>query len=121
MADANVVLRVKHELDEAEGWGLAVHTTAIPERYDAQMNLDRPGVWEVNVEVDSSLGIVSVEIPSVVIRRPRTYTDGTFVFAGIMVVLIGGFGYLWWSQRKQRKPSAELTDEWTKERRRNGS
>ena len=98
-----------------------MHTTAIPERFDAQMNLDKPGVWEVNVEVASSLGKVSVEIPSVVIRRPRTYTDGSFVFAGIMVVLILGFGYLWWSQREQRKHSAELTHESPEEGRRNGS
>ena len=108
--DASVLLRVKHELDEAGGWGLAVNTTGIPERYDAQMNLDKPGVWEVNVEVASSLGKVSVEIPSVVIRSPRNYSDGTFVFAGIMIVLTGGFGYLWWStRREERKRSAEYS------------
>ena len=122
MAGASVVLRVKHELDEAEGWGLAVHTTDVPERYDSQMNLDKPGVWKVNVDVSSSLGKVSVEMPPVVIRGPRNLTDGTFVFARVTLVLILGAGYMWWSiRREQRKRSLRLTYEGPEEGRVNGS
>ena len=120
--DARVVLRIKHVSDATEGWGLAVRTTDIPGRYDAQMNMDTPGVWEVNVEVSSSLGRVSVETPPVVVPGSRNFSAGTLVFAGVFLVLILAWGYLWWSiRRQQRKRSGALTYEGPEEDEGHGS
>ena len=112
VTDASVVLQVKHVSDATEGWGLAVRTTDIPGRYDAQMNMDTPGVWRVNVEVSSSLGKVSVETPPVTAPTGSYFSAGTFIFYGVSLILVLGVGYLWWSiRRQQRKRSAALTYE----------
>ena len=111
VTDARVVLRAKHVSDGAEGWGLAVKTTNIPGRYDAQMNLDIPGVWNVNVEVSSSLGKVSVEGPPVTIPRARSLTQGSFVFLGVLLILASGVFWVWWSARRQlRRRAQEKSD-----------
>ena len=105
--DARVVLRVKHISDGAEGWGLAVQTTNTPGRYDAQMNLDTPGVWNVNVEVSSSLGEVSVEGPPVTIPKARGLSQGSFVFLGVFLILASGVLWVWWSARRQLRRRAQ--------------
>jgi len=105
--DARVVLRTKHVLDGAEGWGLAVQTTNTPGRFDAQMNLDTPGVWNVNVEVSSSLGEVSVEGPPVTIPKARGLSQGSFVFLGVFLILASGVLWVWWSARRQLRRRAQ--------------
>ena len=79
--DAKVVIRVKHVSDGDEGWGLAVRTTNTPGRFDAQMNMNNPGVWNVNVEISSSLGEVSVEGPPVTVPKARSLTQRAVSFS----------------------------------------
>ncbi len=110
--DPRVTIRVRHELEDTEGWGLAVRTNDIPGRYDAQMNLEAPGVWRVNVEVSSSLGQVSVEIPPVTVPAERGPSQGSIVFLALFWVLVLGALYVWWSaRREQRKRAAHLSSE----------
>ena len=99
-------------MEDTEGWGLAVRVTDIPGRYDAQMNLEAPGVWRVNVEVSSSLGQVSVEIPPVTVPAERGPSQGSIVFLVVFWVLVLGALYVWWSaRREQRKRVAHLSSE----------
>ncbi len=101
--NANVVIRVEHKLAEAEGYGLAVHTTDIPEQYNAIMNLDHSGEWRATVEVTSALGKVEVEVPPVVVPAQRQRTAGSLVFLGMSGVVLLGAAYVIWTVRRAQK------------------
>ena len=101
--DVRVLLRTKHEDGSAEGKATAHNTPREPERYDAQITLDAPGIWQVTVEVDSSLGRVAVEMPPLTVAEARRISAGTFVFISIFLVLIMGAAYLWWSTQRRRR------------------
>ena len=103
--DVRVLLHTKHEDGAAEGKVTAHNTPNEPERYDAQFTLDAPGIWQVTVEVDSSLGRVAVEIPPLTVAEARRISAGTFVFIVIFLVIIAGAVYLWWSTKRQRRRS----------------
>jgi hypothetical protein len=105
--DANVVVRVEHDLVCQEGcWGLAVHTTDVYEEYQAVMNLDHAGQWDVSVEVESPLGQATVQAPPVQIARPLRSTSGSLVFVGMTVVIVLGALYVTWTIRKAQKRRA---------------
>ena len=105
--DANVVVRVEHDLACREGcWGLAVHTTDVYEEYQAVMNLDHAGQWDVSVEVESPLGQATVQAPPVQIARPLRSTSGSLVFVGMTVVIVLGALYVTWTIRKAQKRRA---------------
>jgi hypothetical protein len=79
--------------------------------YFAQFDLDKPGVWAVDVEVDSDLGreiaITQMEI------RPRSRSGdntliGTAIFALIGVGFIGSGLWLWHSSKKARARRDEM-------------
>ncbi len=102
--DARVTLETLHEGSGAEGRATAHNTPSFPDRYDAQMDLHKPGIWRVNVRLDSSLGLVSTELTQLEVAETRRISGGTFVFIGVFVVLLGGVAYVWWStQRRRRK------------------
>ena len=103
--DVRVLLRTKHEDGSAGGKATAHNTPNEPERYDAQITLDAPGIWQVTVEVDSSLGRVAVEMPPLTVAEARKISAGTFVFICIFLVIIAGAVYLWWSTKRQRRRS----------------
>lgn len=105
--DATVVIRVKHSLAGTEGYGLAVHTSDIPEQYNATMNMDLSGEWSATVEVSSALGKVEVEIPPVVVPAQRQRLAGSIVFLAMSGVILLGAGYVIWTMRQaQKKRSA---------------
>ena len=101
--DARVLLRTKHEDEDAEGRASAHNTPQEPERYDAQMTLDAPGSWLVTVEVASALGAVAVEVPPLTVEKARQISGGTFVYIGVFLVIIAGAAFLWWNTQRQRR------------------
>ena len=105
--DASVVVRVEHDLVCQEGcWGLAVHTTDVVQEFQAVMNLDQVGQWDVSVDVDSSLGKATVQAPPVQIARPLRSTSGSLVFVGMTMVIILGALYVTWTIRKAQQRRA---------------
>ena len=106
--DAAVVIRVKHDLVGTEGYGLAVHTSDIPEQYNATMNMDDSGAWTVVVEVSSSLGKVEVEIPPVVVPAQRQRLAGSIVFLGMSGVILLGVAYVIWTMRRALKQRSTI-------------
>ena len=105
--DANVVVQVEHDLVCQEGcWGLAVHTTDVDEEFQAVMNLDHAGQWDISVEVESSLGQVTIQAPPVEIARPLRSTSGSLVFVGMTVVIVLGALYVTWTIRKAQRRRA---------------
>ena len=101
--DARVLLRTKHEPSDKEGFATAHNTPQTPERYDAQLNLRFPGKWKITVEVNSSLGTVGVELPTVDVPAMQQFSSGTIVFAVVFGVLFLGTVYLWWKYRRKRR------------------
>lgn len=107
VADARVVIRTKREADDREGWATALNSPIAPERYDTELRLDSPGVWKIIIEVDSSLGKVEAEIPSLEVPRARRNTAGGIVFVAVFLILALGVGYVWWSTNRTRRRLAE--------------
>jgi hypothetical protein len=107
VSDAHVVVRARHQEEGIEGWATALNTPVAPERYQGQIELDRPGTWMISIDVNSPLGRVAVEVPSQQVPQPRQSRAGGLVFVGISGVLIIGAGYLVWSiRRAQQKREA---------------
>ncbi len=104
--DARVVLRPKHEHGHAQGIATAHNTVHTPDRYDAQVNLESPGLWVVTVEVDSSLGRVAADLVELEVPEARKVSGGTFVFFGAFAVILGGAAYLWWSTKRRQRRGA---------------
>ena len=101
--DATVVMRVKHNQAGTEGYGLAVHTSDIPEQYNATMNMDLSGEWTATVEVTSALGKVELELPPVVVPAQRQRLAGSIVFLGMSGVILLGTAYVIWTMRQAQK------------------
>lgn len=101
--DARVVLRTLHVATSKEGEATAHNTVQFPARYDAQLNLDNPGQWEITVEVRSSLGAVGVEIPPLEVPAMQRFTSGTVVFAVVFGVIIATTIYLILRYQRQRR------------------
>ena len=100
VGDARVVVRVKHDLNDEEGWVTALNSPNNPERYRARMSLTAPGTWRLWVEVDGPLGRVEVEILPLDVPALSSYSTGSFIFIGVFLILVLGSTYLWWSSRK---------------------
>ena len=112
--DARVIFRVKHEDDKKEGWASAHNTPRSPQLYEAQLNLDAPGIWTLKVEVTSALGKATMEGEPLEVAEIRQFTSGSIVFAGAFLVLILGVLYVWWSiqqTRRRRESAAAVTGE----------
>ena len=60
--DARVILLTKHDESGYVGKGAALNTLDNPDRYDAKLNLDSPGLWRITIDVESSKGRVAVEM-----------------------------------------------------------
>jgi len=101
--DARVLLKIRHEAADNEITAIGLNSQVNPDRYDAVVDLDAPGTWRMAVEVDSSLGRVSVEMARLEVPETRKITGGTFVFIGVFAVLIAGVAYLWWSTKRDRR------------------
>lgn len=101
--DARVFLKSRHEGGDGEITSIAHNAPNNPDRYDAVVTLDSPGTWYMAVEVDSSLGRVSVEMAQLEVPETRKITGGTFVFIGVFSVLIAGVAYVWWSTKRDRR------------------
>lgn len=98
--DARVVIRSRHVEDGRGGWANAMNTPVARDIYEAVMELEGPGLWEMSVDVSSELGRVEVEIPSQNVPVPRQSREGGLVFIGVFTVLILGGIYLVWSSRR---------------------
>ena len=108
--DARVRIRTRNEGDDTGGWALALNYPRVPERYEANVNLETGGTWDVSVEVSSAMGEVLLEIPPLEVRKRAQSSAAGFVFVGVSLVILLGGVYVWWSIRRvQRKRTAALT------------
>ena len=100
---ATVAIHTRHINHGETGWATALPVPERPEIYRARMKLDRPGQWDMNVEVDGPLGQVETRVGTVTIPEPRQYWVGSVVFAGMSLILLSGAGYVAWTIRRAMK------------------
>ena len=107
--DARVVMLAVNETESNPGWAIATNSPAIPERYDVNLKVDSTGEWAISVDVSSSLGADLVDVTTLEVPSVNRLTQGTWVFLGVFVIIMGGIGYVWWSARRnyRRKQAAQ--------------
>ena len=100
---ARVVIRSRHLAEGEEGWATALPVPERPEIYRARLKLDRPGPWQIRVDIDGPLGQVETEAGTVTIPEPKQYWAGSLVFAGMSLMLLAGVTYVAWSIRRAQR------------------
>lgn len=101
--DARVLIKAVPAENGRGGQAIALHTPSIPGRYTARVELDKPGVWKMSVEVSNPQGHVEVEAPSQVVPTPRQSRAGGLVFIGAFAAIALGVVYLTWTIRRTQK------------------
>lgn len=101
--DAQVILISRHIEEENDGWSVAVNTPQRPERYDARMNLESTGEWEIRARVQSDLGLAEAVIDQITVPTVALRSSGSFVFFGAFALILGGVVYLIWSVRRNNR------------------
>ena len=64
------------------------------------LKLDSTGQWIVSVDVSSSIGADLVEVTTLEVPSVNRLTQGTWVYVGVFVAILGGIAYVWWSARR---------------------
>ena len=105
---ARVRILTSNVADGTEGWAWALSAPEAAERYQAKVTLETPGTWYVNVEVRSALGEVLIKLPPLELPRKIGSNAGGIVFAGVLVVLMLGGVYVWWSVRREQRRRVPL-------------
>lgn len=101
--DAQVILISRHIEEDNDGWSVAVNTPQRPERYDARMNLEATGEWEIRARVQSDLGLAEAVIDHITVPTVALRSSGSFVFFGAFALILGGVVYLIWSVRRNNR------------------
>ena len=107
--DARVVLVTSHADESNPGWAIATNSPAQPAQYDAHLKLDSTGEWNISVDVSSSLGADFVDVTTLEVPSVNRLTQGTWVFLGVFIAILGGIAYVWISARRdyRRKRAAQ--------------
>ena len=103
---ASVLIRFTHATLVRYGRVNALSTSDSPGYYEALVNMYTPGDWRIRVDVSSSLGKASMEAPPVEVPRLRSYMSGSYVFIGVVLVLVLAGGFMWWIVRRQERRRA---------------
>lgn len=107
--DARVVLVASNQEESNPGWAIATNTPVDPQLYSVNLKLDSTGAWEISADVSSSLGADLVDVTTLEVPSVNRLTQGSWVFLGVFVAIMGGIAYVWWSARRDyiRKRSAQ--------------
>ena len=108
VADARVLIVAIDEDGVPSQQSLAVNTPRSPDFYEANLTFEDPGKWNLRVDVTSErLGEASFDVPLEVRPKNRSAApSGTILFTGVVLVLVVGTLYLWYSARRSRHPRA---------------
>lgn len=109
VSDAKVVLVTSHPEESNPGWAIATNSPAQPEQYDVRLKLDSTGEWVISVDVSSSIGADFVDVTTLEVPSVNRLTQGTWVFAGVFLAILGGIAYVWITARRnyRRKRTAQ--------------
>ena len=93
---ANIVIRTKHQADGTEGWASAFTVPRFP------------GAYLISIEIEGPLGKGTALVESLQIPDVRRFTSGSFVFLGMLLIMVAGATYVWWSATREKKRRASL-------------
>ena len=108
VSDAKVVLVTSHADESNPGWAIATNNPAQPDQYDVHLKVDSTGEWAISVDVSSSLGADFVDVHTLEVPSVNRLTQGSWVFLGVFVAILGGIAYVWITARRdyRRKRAA---------------
>lgn len=103
--DAEVTILASHEPTQLAYWTRALNTPQSPQIYEANISFEAASVWTLEVEVSSDgLGPATFSIPlEVDVLAITPATGGALVLLGVVVILVGGTAFIWYSARRQRR------------------
>ena len=103
VTDAEITIVANDEGGEPAYQALALNTPQEPRFYEANISFRAAGSWSLEVRVDSPrLGATTFSVPmEVEIQSIAAAPEGTLVFIGLMIVLVGGATYVWYSARRR--------------------
>ena len=103
VTDAEVTIVANDEGGEPTYQARALNTPQEPRFYTTNISFRAAGSWSLEVRVDSPrLGATTFSVPmEVEIQSIAAAPEGTLVFIGLMVVLVGGATYVWYSARRR--------------------
>ena len=84
---------------------LAVNTPRSPDLYEANITFSKPGRWMLRVDVQSEqMGKASFDVPLEVRPAPVSASrSGAILFAGVLLVIVGGVVYVSYTARRARR------------------
>ena len=100
VSNAKVVLVASHAQESNPGWAIATNSPAQPSQYDVNLKLDSTGEWILSVDVSSPLGADFVEVTTLEVPSVNRLTQGSWVFLGVFVIILGGIAYVWITARR---------------------
>ena len=111
VADARVLIVAIDEDGVPVYQSLAVNTLASPELYEANITFSEPGRWKLRVDVQSErMGKASFDVPLEVRPAPVSASrSGSILFAGVLVVIVSGTVYVWYTARRSRRQGSPCT------------
>jgi len=103
--DAKVTILASHEPTQLAYWTRALNTPQSPQLYEANISFQAAGVWTLEVEVlTDGLGPATFSVPlEVDVLAITPATGGALVLLGVVVILVGGSAFIWYSARRQRR------------------
>ncbi len=103
VTDAEITIVANDEGGEPAYQALALNTPQEPRFYEANISFRAAGSWSLEVKIDSPrLGATTFSVPmEVEIQSIAAAPEGTLVFIGLMIVLVGGAAYVWYSARRR--------------------
>ena len=105
--DARVRVTARHREGEADSqFSPALNIPTERQFYDANFDLEDPGVWDVEVVVESDVGEGSVGAPVSIAQRVRGDSlgiPGTMMFLLVTGALFGGGGWITYTARKKQR------------------
>ena len=84
----------------------ALNSPFDPVYYLAQLDVDHPGVWAIDIEVESELGTGATVMSILVADRSRSaesWAAGQALFALITLLFVVGISWVWYSSKKALK------------------
>ncbi|MCH7734716.1 MAG: hypothetical protein IH961_05830 [Chloroflexi bacterium] len=105
VADARILIVAIDEDGVPTQQSLAVNTPRTPDLYEANITFEKPGKWDLRVDVKTDrLGEASFEVPLEVRPAPVSASrSGAILFAGVLLVIVGGTVYVSYTARRARR------------------
>jgi hypothetical protein len=82
----------------------ALNSPVDPVYYLSQLDLEHPGLWAIDVEVESPLGTGTIVMSIQIVERGRTGNGwATALFVLVLLSFVFGISWVWYSSKQALK------------------